>query len=189
MGHKIKVSLCFKPRQPWMVTSGCEGDFHKRVYSWKDQWGRIKTGRSDWESGELSGEFMEWNSWKGHKDRNRHKHRIKRSGQAWFFYVFDTWSKRGWVVQKMLRACRDFVARTVAFTPPNLSFWSPLPGWHQSRLFHGIFGLFVWCKAVAGLTAYSVNCILICFFNLWCGHFLLSDEYQVPHFWMSLIAP
>ena len=28
-------------------------------------------------------------SWKGHKDRNRHKNRIKRSGQAWLSYLFD----------------------------------------------------------------------------------------------------
>ena len=26
-------------------------------------------------------------SWKGHKDKNRHKNRIKRSGQAWLVYV------------------------------------------------------------------------------------------------------
>ena len=40
-----------------------------------------KTRRTDWESGELSGKFMKWNSWKGHKDRNRHKNRIKRVGK------------------------------------------------------------------------------------------------------------
>ena len=28
-------------------------------------------------------------SWNGHKDRNRHKKRIKRSGQAQFVYAFD----------------------------------------------------------------------------------------------------
>ena len=38
-----------------------EGDFHKQTYSWKDQQGRDKTGRTEWENGELSGEFMEWN--------------------------------------------------------------------------------------------------------------------------------
>ena len=33
-------------------------------------------------------------SWKGHIDRNSHKNRIKRSGQAWLVYVFDqTWEK------------------------------------------------------------------------------------------------
>ena len=39
-------------------------------------------------------------SWKGHKDRNRHKNRIKRSGQAQLVYVEDinckiptTWSR------------------------------------------------------------------------------------------------
>ena len=29
------------------------------------------------------------NSWKGHKDRNRHKNKIKRSGQARLVYVFN----------------------------------------------------------------------------------------------------
>ena len=39
-----------------------EGDFHKEIHSWKDQWGRYKTERTEWERGELSGEFMEWNT-------------------------------------------------------------------------------------------------------------------------------
>ena len=30
--------------------------------SWKDPYGRNKTGRAEWESGELSGEFMEQNT-------------------------------------------------------------------------------------------------------------------------------
>ena len=38
-----------------------EGDFHKEIYSWKDQLGRNKTRRTEWESEELLGEFMEWN--------------------------------------------------------------------------------------------------------------------------------
>ena len=36
-----------------------EGDFHEELYSWKDQQGKKKTGRTEWESGELSGEL--WN--------------------------------------------------------------------------------------------------------------------------------
>ena len=39
-----------------------EGNFHKEVYSLKDQYGRNKTGRTEWENGELSGECMEWNT-------------------------------------------------------------------------------------------------------------------------------
>ena len=39
-----------------------EGDFHKEIYSWKDQQGRDKTWRTEWENGELSGEFMEWDT-------------------------------------------------------------------------------------------------------------------------------
>ena len=32
------------------------------TYSWKDQWGRNKTGRTEWESRDLSGGFREWNT-------------------------------------------------------------------------------------------------------------------------------
>ena len=39
-----------------------EEDFHKEIYSWKDQQGKNKNGRTEWESGELSGEFMERNT-------------------------------------------------------------------------------------------------------------------------------
>ena len=38
-----------------------EGDFHKVIYNWKGQYGRDRTGRTEWENGELSGELMEWN--------------------------------------------------------------------------------------------------------------------------------
>ena len=39
-----------------------EGDFHKEIHSLKDQQVRNKTGRTEWESGELSGEFMQRNT-------------------------------------------------------------------------------------------------------------------------------
>ena len=39
-----------------------EEDFHKETYSWKDQKGSGKIGRTEWENRELSGEFMEWNT-------------------------------------------------------------------------------------------------------------------------------
>ena len=32
------------------------------INSWKDQYDRDKNGRTELESGELSGEFMEWNA-------------------------------------------------------------------------------------------------------------------------------
>ena len=84
-------SLCFKPSQPQQIISGLKKTFTKiYIYSWKDQWDRMwETGRMEWESGELSGEFKEWNtvSWKGHKDGNRHTNRIKRNGQARLVYV------------------------------------------------------------------------------------------------------
>ena len=39
-----------------------ERDFHKILYSWKDQQGRDKTGRTESENGEFSEEFMEQNT-------------------------------------------------------------------------------------------------------------------------------
>ena len=49
-----------------MIISGLKETFIKRaqreIYSWKDHQGRINTGRTEWESRELSEEFMEWNT-------------------------------------------------------------------------------------------------------------------------------
>ena len=53
---------CFEPSQPQGIISGLKETFIKRCISWKDRWGRDKTGRTEWENGELSGEFMEWNT-------------------------------------------------------------------------------------------------------------------------------
>ena len=49
-----------------------------------------KTRRTEWESAELSGEFMEYH-WNSHKDSKRHKNRIlkKKSGQAGLVYVWN----------------------------------------------------------------------------------------------------
>ena len=65
-----------------------EGDFRKEIYSWKDQQGRNERRRvRKWRLvRRISG--MKY-SWKGHKDRNGHKNRMKRSGQAWLGYVKD----------------------------------------------------------------------------------------------------
>ena len=60
------------------------------MYSRKDQQGRNKTGRTEWENRDLSGEFKEWKTVKkGHKERNRHKNRMKSSWQAWLVYFCD----------------------------------------------------------------------------------------------------
>ena len=65
-------------------------DCHEEVYCRKDQEGRIKAERAEWESGELSGKFMEWNTVEnGHQYRNRHKNWIKRNGQARLVSVKD----------------------------------------------------------------------------------------------------
>ena len=56
-----------------------EGDFDKEIYSWKDQYDRYKTRRTEWESGELLGEIYRMKySWKDHKDRNRCQEQDKK---------------------------------------------------------------------------------------------------------------
>ena len=39
-----------------------KGNFHKQICNWKDQLGRNKNGKPKWEKGELSRDFMEWNT-------------------------------------------------------------------------------------------------------------------------------
>ena len=68
-----------------------EGDFIKKyIYSRKDQSGRNKIGGTRVRKRRVVGRIhgMKY-SWKGYKDRNRHKIRIKRSGQARVVYVKD----------------------------------------------------------------------------------------------------
>ena len=68
-----------------------EGDFHTETYGWKDQQGRDKTGRIEWENGRVVGRIhgMKY-SWKGHKTEiDTRTEYIKRSGQARLIYEFD----------------------------------------------------------------------------------------------------
>ena len=52
------VSWCFKPSQPQRIISGLKETFIKRyIVEWTN-----KTGGTEWESGKLLGEFMEWNT-------------------------------------------------------------------------------------------------------------------------------
>ena len=80
------VSWYFEPSQPLGIISGLKETFMKRYIYLK---GPIRQ-RSDRENRVRNWRFCRenlWNSWKGHKDRNRYKNRIKRSGQARLVYV------------------------------------------------------------------------------------------------------
>ena len=96
--------LIGEPSQPPGIMSRLKETFIKR-YSWKDQCSRYKTRGTKWENGEwrvVRRIYGMKYSWKGHKDKNRHKNIIKRSGQAQLVYVFDinrniptTWPRSG----------------------------------------------------------------------------------------------
>ena len=64
------------------------GDFNKGIYCRKDQQGRNKTGRTERESGELLGEFVERNIVAGAIETETNtKNRIKKKGVdklGWF---------------------------------------------------------------------------------------------------------
>ena len=65
-----------------------EGDFHKEIYIWKDRWGRDKTGRTERDNGEMSGEFMKWNTVeRAIQTETDTRTGGKKSGQARLVYV------------------------------------------------------------------------------------------------------
>ena len=69
------VSWCFKPSQSQRIISRLKETFIKRYLVERT------TETSCWE---IYGMKCRW---KGHKDRNRHKNRVKESGQAGLVYV------------------------------------------------------------------------------------------------------
>ena len=108
--------------------------------SWKDQQGRSKTGRTGWESGELSGEFMEENTieratkteidaktaWKkfassvglcqGHKQQ--HPHHVKVSPQGpnlWRITLSSGWPVTGWSLTRVV--CHKVVSHQGGLSP------------------------------------------------------------------------
>ena len=74
-----------------------EGGFQEEIYSWKDQWGRNETGRTVRKQRAVGRIYGMKSGWKGHEDRNRHKNKIKRSGQARLVYVENIGGSRAWV--------------------------------------------------------------------------------------------
>ena len=62
MFWKLVTSLVFWVRLITRDYMRTEGDFHVEICSWKDQKGRDKTVKTESETGELSGIFMEWNT-------------------------------------------------------------------------------------------------------------------------------
>ena len=84
----LLVSWCFKPSQPQRIISGLRETFIKRYIVERTNKAEIRPEeqRKRRDVGRLHG--LKY-SWKGHKDRNRHRSRIKRSGQAELVYVKD----------------------------------------------------------------------------------------------------
>ena len=63
--------------------------FRKRYIVERTNEGRNKTGRTEWEYREFSGEFMEWNTSERAIREKQTKEESKRSGQARLVYVKD----------------------------------------------------------------------------------------------------
>ena len=55
------VSWCFKPSQPQRIISGLRKTFIKRYMIERTNKTEIRQEKTEWESGELSGDFMDWN--------------------------------------------------------------------------------------------------------------------------------
>ena len=81
------VSWCFKPSQPQRITSGLKETFIKRYVVESIRKAEIRPEEES-EKGKSCREDL-WNEiqLKGPQDNNRHKNRIKTSGQARLIYV------------------------------------------------------------------------------------------------------
>ena len=65
-----------------------DGDYQKEKYSWKDPIKQRKDRKSRARKRRVVRRIYRMKySWKGYKDRNGHTSRLKRSEQAWLFYV------------------------------------------------------------------------------------------------------
>ena len=75
------VNWCFEPSQPQRIISGLWETFIKRHIVERTNQTKIRPQEQS-EKAKSCRENL-WNeSWKGHKDKNKHENRIKRSGQA-----------------------------------------------------------------------------------------------------------
>ena len=83
--QSLLVSWCFKSSQPQRITSGLRETFIKRYIVERINKAELRPE----EQSERTGSCGLKHHWKGHKDRNRHKNRIRRSGQGRLVYVFD----------------------------------------------------------------------------------------------------
>ena len=83
------MSWCFKPSQPQRIISGLSETFTKTyIVEWTNK-AEIRPEEFVRKRRVVGRIYRMKYSWKSHKDRNRHKNRIKRSGQAWLVYVKD----------------------------------------------------------------------------------------------------
>ena len=80
--RELLVNRCFKPSQQQRITSGLKEIFIKSYIAERTKKAEIRPEEQS-EKAESCQEHL-WNEiqLKGHKDRKRHKNRIKRSGQA-----------------------------------------------------------------------------------------------------------
>ena len=77
---------CFEPSQPQRIISGLRETFVKRYIVERTIKAEIRPEEQSEKLGVVGRIYEMKYSWKSHKDRNKHKNRIKRSGQAWLVY-------------------------------------------------------------------------------------------------------
>ena len=80
------VSWCFKPSQPQRIISGLNESFIKKYIVERTSEAELRP-KEQRKRRVLGGIYGMKYSLKGHKDRNRHKNRIKRSRQARLVHV------------------------------------------------------------------------------------------------------
>ena len=81
------VSWCLKPSQPLWIISRLKKIFIKKYIAERTYEAEIRPGEQSEKRRVIERIYGMKYSWKGHKDRKRHKSRIRRSGQERLVYV------------------------------------------------------------------------------------------------------
>ena len=86
-GKWMLAGWCFKPSQPQRIISGLKETFVKRYIFERTKKAEIRPEEQSEKAESCWENLLMKYSWKGHKERNRHKNGIKRSWQAQLVYV------------------------------------------------------------------------------------------------------
>ena len=84
---QVIVSWCFKPSEPHRIILGLRETFTKRHIIERTKKAEIRPEEQSEKSESCRENLRRKYSWKGLKDRYRHRNRVKRKGQAWLVHV------------------------------------------------------------------------------------------------------